>query len=218
MCVGVASVKKYISTKVDGEVVTLCLSKCNLCPFMSLDVKSKTAYCVKNSINTTLPKKFIKTIYSYMYMDGYHYSLMDIDLPTWCTLPEDFFECIKDKLYYTKVKDQIKCEVFEDSVSRQIINDNNIKYIKDTLVTDNSSFAKNMTTTKYEPPKPTNTCSVCGDDKEEVDRTKNMGMCDDCWKQYQFDDEKNNFAYINNFRLKRKAKFSSNNFKKIVSD
>lgn len=60
-------------------------------------------------------------------------------------------------------------------------------------------------------------CSSCGEEDETVKRKENIGMCDDCWDEYQFDEEKKKQAFVNNFRMKRNKDFPSEPFK-IVNE
>lgn len=58
-------------------------------------------------------------------------------------------------------------------------------------------------------------CSACGEEDESVKRNEKIGMCDDCWDEYQFDEEKKKHAYVNNFRIKRNKDFPKEPFKII---
>jgi hypothetical protein len=58
-------------------------------------------------------------------------------------------------------------------------------------------------------------CSLCGEEDETVDRKEKNGMCDDCWNEYQFDEEKKKQAFINNFRMKRNKDFPKESYKII---
>jgi len=58
-------------------------------------------------------------------------------------------------------------------------------------------------------------CSLCGEDDESVKRTVNNGMCSECWKLYENDEDKKKQAFINNFRMKRNKNFPKESFKLI---
>ena len=58
-------------------------------------------------------------------------------------------------------------------------------------------------------------CSACGEEDESVKRTEKIGMCDDCWDEYQFDEEKKKQSFVNNFRIKRNKDFPKEPFKII---
>lgn len=58
-------------------------------------------------------------------------------------------------------------------------------------------------------------CSLCGEEDETVKRKEKYGMCDDCWEEFQFDEEKKKQAFINNFRMKRNKDFPKESFKTI---
>ena len=53
-----------------------------------------------------------------------------------------------------------------------------------------------------------------------IDRNKNLGMCNDCWDKISNKKDNNElyFAYINNFRLKRKSTYSKSEFKKVLNN
>lgn len=59
-------------------------------------------------------------------------------------------------------------------------------------------------------------CSCCGKMYKSVERYKNDGMCETCIETYSDDEEKVQFAKMNNFRLKRKSDFSEIKYKIIV--
>lgn len=67
-------------------------------------------------------------------------------------------------------------------------------------------------TPKYE------NCSLCGEEDESVDRTKNYGMCDDCWETSENDNDVKKQAFINNFRIKRKVKVDKETQFKLIVD
>ena len=59
-------------------------------------------------------------------------------------------------------------------------------------------------------------CSCCGKMYKSVERDKNDGMCETCIENFSNNEEKLQFAKMNNFRLKRKSEFSEKKFKIIV--
>jgi len=204
-----SNIMKYVSTLVDGKPTCLGLSYCNYCPFLKLEHISKNIYCTNNG------KKLIKKINAYSYSNGYWFPLNDINIPYWCELSFDFFKTLVDKIVFYKKGSLVISETM-NFVSKDITNDDHIKYVNNKLVIDYKS--KNTTKNPVEPIIIKKICSMCGEDKNDVNRNDNMGMCNDCWNRFELDDEKNHFAFINNFRLKRKANYSKESFKKITTN
>lgn len=60
------------------------------------------------------------------------------------------------------------------------------------------------------------TCSLCGEEHDTVDRMINNGMCTPCYDLHKDNKDKMNQSFINNFRLKRKINILHEPFK-IVS-
>jgi len=224
---------KCIGTKVDGKTAIMRLNTCNMCPFLTFDSHTKTAFC-RNPKEDYLTKKVIAICYSYMYNDGYHFPLNDIHIPDWCQLND----LAADVIAYKKISYQEGGNVYTDTIQNftefHIYSDKNLKFngckLESKVLpnnqqkslpqsTNNSSsvdrFSYNST-----PYVKKDTCSLCGEYKEEVDRNNNLGMCNDCWDKIsnKKDNDEIYFAYINNFRLKRKSSYSKSEFKKILDN
>jgi hypothetical protein len=58
-------------------------------------------------------------------------------------------------------------------------------------------------------------CSSCGEQKENVDRNVNLGMCIDCWNQNNNDETIKKQTFIKNFRLKRQCIFTNEQYKLV---
>jgi len=209
---------RYIVTKVDDNNCILCQRTCNFCPYLDIDPHTKTTYCRNFDY-----KRFIKLIYSYNYVNGYFFPLTDIPIPDFCTLNR-FITDLSPNTKYKLPSNNIVIESISTIKDYEVITDKSVKYIDHKLVTDlKRPYVEEYFPNQngdYEPyvaPKPKNICSCCGEDKDEVDRSKQMGMCDDCWSiiSKKKNKDKLNFIYINNFRLKRKASYSDTKFKRI---
>jgi hypothetical protein len=81
----------------------------------------------------------------------------------------------------------------------------------------NGGYQAGFTTPNMSKPKKNKVCSSCGGEHESVNRNTNLGMCDGCWKSKHKDQKSKNQANINNFRLKRGAKFISSDFKVLTN-
>jgi len=191
---------KYISTFVDDKPTCLKLNSCNLCPYLKIDAINKKSYCLKNS-NT------ISKLRSYTYEYGYHRPILKIDIPIWCHLSSDFFNCLTEKyVYFYKYGEVVKKEIV--CINKNFLNDIDVKYSINRLIrkkSNNTDIINNIIETN-------NTCSCCGKSKNNVNRDINMGMCKDC--NDVFTNDKKYFIYINNFRLKRKSEYLNKKFKK----
>lgn len=221
---------KYIGTKIDNKSAIMGLSTCNMCPFLYFESHSKSAFC-KNPREEHLTKKHIMVCYSYMYNDGYHYPLNEVSIPDWCQLSN----MVVDILGAKKISYQDSGDVHTDTITSfgefHIYADKKLKFKGCKLETKFAPDNKDNTTTQKSLPERTTysapipvvkkeVCSLCGESKEDVDRTKKLGMCEKCWKKIskKKDNDKIYFAYMNNFRLKRKSTYSESDFKKIVNN
>lgn len=226
---------KCIGTKVDGKNAIMRLNTCNMCPFLTFDPFIKTAFC-RNPKEDHLTKKVITISYAYMYNDGYHFPLNDVFIPDWCQLSD----LTADVIAYKKISYQEGGNVYTDTIQNftefHIYSDKNLKFNGCKLETRVSSSnqqkslpqstsnidSSDITRFSYSstPYVKKDTCSSCGEYKEEVDRNKNLGMCNDCWDKISNKKHNNElyFAYINNFRLKRKSTYSKSEFKKVLNN
>lgn len=211
---------RYIVTKVDKKDCILCQRTCNFCPYFDLDPHSKTTYCRNFDY-----KRFIKLVYSYNYVNGYFFPLTDIPIPDFCTLNRYITE-LSPNTKFKSSDNSIVVESIQSIKDFEIVTDKSIKYVDFKLVTDlkipyveeyfpnqSGEYAPYVAPTQVIK----NICSCCGDDKKEVDRNKQMGMCDECFSNMpkKRNKDKLNFVYINNFRLKRKSTYSDTKFKRI---
>lgn len=212
---------KYIGSKVDDKPGVLCLGTCNMCPYLHIEPHSKTTFC-KNPKEPDLVKKFINSLYSYTYIDGYYFPLVDIPIPEWCQLDDIVSDVIMRKKITYKKSGDIHVESIESFGAMDFFSYKNVKYNGSKLVLNIKYIRdrENEYKPQYAAPIPIKPCSFCGEDKSEVDRTKNLGMCNDCWDRLskKNDNDKVYFAYMNNFRLKRKAPYSDLKFKKISNN
>lgn len=208
---------KYIITEVDDQPTVVSMSKCNMCPFFSLPSGSFSCYCTKRE-SATNPAKLVETVNAITITDGFRYVLQDIKQPKWCELSILQLDTDLDNYMYYKAVGNVAGRHVQDPGSLDLILDTAIKYSKNKLVKDNKiKVAKSSDT----PPQIDNQkiCSCCGKKKDDVIRSKNNGMCDDCWEEIStFDENKINSIYINNFRLKRKSTYSDSQFKKIINN
>jgi len=207
---------KYLITKIDNEPHILCVNKCNFCPFFSLDEFGFECFCVReDKIN---PKLISKTN-SVTYANNKRYTTHDIKRPDWCGLDEFLIgDNINNYMYYRSGNHTISCEKINNPEQLPIIFDNYLKFSKGNIVKDNKKIEReNFELIKQ---KNKNVCSCCGLNKDNVDRNKNMGLCDDCYNDIRinYNNDKLSFIYINNFRLKRKSTYSKSTFKKIIDN
>lgn len=199
--------RKYVITNVDNKPTLLAVSKCNFCPFFKFDSIKFECKCTKQDPH--LPERLLQKTNAARYIDGYQYPMDDIKLPDWCELSVLDFDCKLDDILYYKRDKLIIGEPFDCPVDIDITEDNSIKRVGQGLF--KSEYIK---IDKVVTPILT-ICSSCGKDKKDVDRNKNIGLCGDCLSTINNDSKKVQFAYINNFRLKRKSTYSESEFKII---
>lgn len=224
---------KYIGTKVNGINSIVKLNACNMCPFLKFEPHSKTAYC-NNPKENNLIKKPIITTHSYMYNDGYHYPLNNIQIPNWCNL----YNFVSDVISHNKITYQLSGNIYTDTIPNftdfNIYSDKKLKFngckLEHNAVSYNNkntlpqciNNTNNKNSSISTPYVKKDTCSLCGEYKDNVNRSNNLGMCNDCWNKIS--DKKNSenddiyFAYINNFRLKRKSTYARSQFKKVLNN
>jgi len=235
---GIADKKyRYIYTMVDKRPQFLIMNKCNFCPFLINDYENGSAKCGKfvNVKSVWTDKNYIAKVYGYIQkrtgtMDMN--ILTQIDIPSWCNLPDHLTRISpNDAISYIKDgKLIVECgQNYSNAV--QIIDANEIEYgddgeslvlkpLKPTYINygkdGKTIFSTSSDTSTSYKSIDTGVCSMCGEDKDEVDRNSHIGMCNECWSKYKFSHPKRRISFINNFRLKRKESWVGEEFKKVI--
>ena len=225
---------RYVFTKIEKRPQFLLMSKCNFCPFMINDFKNGDAKCGK-FVNTKAgynTKNFIQTVYGYV-QKGYGSQEMEIlthvDIPFWCGLPNHMTGISPNDAIHSIVNGKLYSESGQNYANTiQIISDDEVIYSREdyeTLIFKpkkdkfiHHGTKNNITDIKVisESNKvETKTCSSCGEKKENIDRGKRDGMCDDCWDKFKKNKKKRQQFKINNFRLKRKIDWTDEEYKLI---
>jgi hypothetical protein len=225
--------QKYIRTYYDNKNVIVKLSGCNQCPLLYYDIKENKCKCKYYSQHgSNILLEDINIVY-YENLDKVY---THIEFPNWCKLSDTLGD-LHDKNKYTfKINDSgIIINTYDtDGINLYIINPNIInpnitqgitidmtKYVYKNTEINNLPVISNIINSSnnynhlQETKKTYGECSMCGEEDESVNRNTKFGMCDVCWGKFELDDDKNHFAFINNFRLKRKAKYSKEKFKKL---
>jgi len=230
---------RYVFTKIDKKPAFLIMGKCNFCPFVINDFEGGCARCgkfVNVNIHKTTPN-YITKVYGYM-QKGYGTQNMEmlthIDIPHWCGLPNHIAKITPNDAIHTIVNGKLFIESGQNYANTvQIISDDNVMFSKEDyesliLTPEKPSIIKysgsggrirsypSTSSTDTYSDKDTKICSFCGDDKENVERDKRLGMCDDCWSKYKFSHPKRHISYINNFRLKRRENWKNEEYKKVI--
>lgn len=216
---------RYIKTKIDGDPKILHLLTCNLCPLLIFDKGPNATRCAKfHSISTNMTDS---NIYSYSVMGNNAVPIKDIDIPDWCGLSEEIAKAHSSGDMYVKSGNnsyEIIPDIYQNLVimsSMYVGYDQKLdNLVSGTNKTINFRYNRNASLpAKIETPTtstPTyRTCSCCGELKEGVNRDKDFGMCPTCWEKYKDDKKMKEFCFINNFRLKRSAKWSDEVYKEI---
>jgi hypothetical protein len=202
---------RYIKTYISNEHKILCLNSCNLCPFLLFDKNNKTVRCSKYTDKITIDNKFYSNIINcninaYSISGPVFLPLSNINIPDWCGLDKDIISANNNiKLYYktgfnqsTSVNNILTNLPVESSY---YVNYNN------KLIKLESNF--NKLPAIIEKTEKThsilNICSCCGNNKNDVDRNNNLGMCNDCWEKHKNNKNIKYYSYVNNFRLKRNS-------------
>jgi len=213
--------RKYIRLVVDDKDTWVSLSKCNYCPFFRFvkgELNGNCGRCSKfeNKENPEDPTLLDK-LYGYCVHYDTTTASKDIPIPDWCGLSDTL---VKDDIIVYQLTNEYSKEltvVTTDNYNElPLISDINLRYTKGYKLMYQKTYNSGYTApvSRYSPSYvEKKICSCCGQDKTDVSRTVNLGMCSDCWKLYEGDTEKKKFAKINNFRLKRKSDFSEKTFK-----
>jgi hypothetical protein len=216
---------RYVKTKIDDTPKILHLLTCNLCPFLMFDHNYKIARCARyHSISSDT---IDSNIYSYSVHGENIVPIKEVNIPNWCGLCKDAKEINIDTSMYVK-NGHNKFETIPNIINNLvIISGFYVSY--DLKLTKLISGSNKNTITFPQPrspialPESTNTtvtptfrtCSCCGELMEGVSRKKNYGMCPKCWEENKNNKKVKEFAFINNFRLKRSAAWSKDTYKKI---
>lgn len=204
---------RYIKTKVDHVPTILNMDSCNMCPFMIFHKESRIARCSKFYSKDTNFNIIDNSVYSYSLCGDNCVTLKELEIPIWCGLPTKI-EVIRDETeVYVRSGQNQYSTIFNMTDDLQVYSSLFIEFDDklNFLTHINNKTRKNtlvytpIPVEKFIPIVVKRECSCCGQDKEEVNRETNTGMCNDCWVLSQHNEETKYFAYINNFRLKRKS-------------
>lgn len=196
--------RKYLKTIVDYRPTIISFeSKCNNCPFLFVNTKNRIVQCLKS-------KKTIQELSSYISYKGKTSPINDISLPYWCELSPSVSKVMKDLI--TEVDGEEIKQRKDTSKMTIIVSNETIRWAGNQLTLrdvkrKNDNFNDNPII-KYN-----KICSHCSKEKEDVDRKKNFGMCQDCFNKYKNDEKLTYFSLINNFRLKRNIEISKKDIK-----
>ncbi len=238
--------EKFIRTYYNDEKVIMRLTGCQFCPLMRFDMINTRCLCrwFKDERNNTVVDVFVIDytekgvvedkikIPSWCGLSNTLESLLQ-DRVTYRAFPSTVIlnendDCDDNELAFIdaekkKNEEDILMEKFMIQLSKRPTNfdpeefidgDGSIDIHRDfsnSTEADAEKYGFQTTIKKHE------VCSSCGEEDESVGRNKNIGMCDDCWDEYQFDEEKKKQAFVNNFRMKRNKDFPSEPFK-IVNE
>lgn len=222
--------KRYIKTEIDGSASILKINSCNLCPFFMYMKSEGNTRCAKYFSPSSKSNITCPNIYSYTISNNNAFPIQSIDIPVWCGLHKTKETVKEDKNLYIRNGQNRYMEIPTDDKNLVTLsslfvdydkNLNKLVYVTDTPNTPYKYLMNEEKETSLPPFDVTDSykvkreCSCCGDNKEDIDRTKNLGMCTTCWEQYKDNEEYKYFAFINNFRLKRKSTWTDVISKKI---
>lgn len=213
---------RYIKTKIDGSPKILHLNKCNLCPLLYMDMECRFAKCAKFGTQGIYLNTIDYNVYSYSSVGKRCIPIKDIDIPNWCGLPEDI-SVIHQQLNTYVTSDEGHIVIPNTFGNIVVVSSKYVQYdpkltklVYKSFNTTKSDSSKPKELLAHVPFTPTvSTCSCCGKMVVDVNRKKNFGMCPKCWDENKNNEEMKQFAFINNFRLKRCAYWSDESFKPI---
>lgn len=228
---------RYVKTEIDNTPKILHLLSCNLCPFLVFDNGQRISRCAKyksqNGNNIT-----DSNIYSYSSYENCTVPIKEVLIPDWCRLTQgESIARATDDMYvkdghnsYKKVPNMYQNLVvmsglyveYDLKLTKLISNKNRdsliFTYNRNRALPERTVTSPATSTTTSTPPIPVptlKTCSCCGELVEGVNRFKNLGMCPKCWKEHKKNKKIKEFAFINNFRLKRSVSWTDENYKKV---
>jgi hypothetical protein len=234
--------EKFIRTYYNDEKVIMKLTGCQFCPLMRFDMINTRCLCryFSNELQDTVVDVFVIDYSEKGVVEdkikiprwcGLSDSIEELlkDRTTYRAFPSsviinDEDDCDDDKLPFVdaekqKNEEDIIMEKFMIQLSRRPANFDPEEFI-DGEVNIHRDFTNSPEEEagKYGfqvPIKKHEVCSACGEEDETVKRNENIGMCEDCWNEYQFNEEKKKQAFVNNFRMKRNKDFPKEPFKII---
>ncbi len=209
---------RYIKTKIDGAPRILHMHNCNLCPLLIMDQSYRIAKCAKYGTAGIFLNTVDYNVYSYSCVGKRCVPIKEIDIPNWCGLPEDVLVIHQEQNTY--VKSGEGHIVIPNTFGNMVVTSSLYVEYDPKLTKLVYKAAKQPkipnSLPAHVPSVPTvSTCSSCGKMVENVNRKKNFGMCPKCWDENHDNEEMKQFAFINNFRLKRSAYWSDESFKII---
>ncbi len=217
---------RYIKTYIDNNPKVLCMNTCNLCPFLIFDRVDKMVRCSKFTFKFKSTRSFYSNIIecninAYSISGDVSMPLTIINIPDWCGLSKFILEAQKQNHIYFKTSHNMYDYVINESTTLPAVSSHYTQYNNKLIkleTTSNKLPAKFEDFKKTEPIKNypvLKSCSCCGSMKINIDRDKNLGMCDECWEKYKDDKDIKYKSYVNNFRLKRNSTWIKDINKKI---
>ena len=219
---------RYIKTKVDETPKTLLMHSCNLCPYLFFIKELNTAKCMQfkspNSENL-----IERQLYSYNVAGDKAIPVKNIIIPEWCGLVKELMSTYSDRKLIIRNGCNGYRTIYGVFDSTNLISSSYVSYDRtlDKLVSAETKYGTNLPVVQNRtvipafsivtppPPPLTHKCSCCGNVKEGVNRIKNIGMCTECWEQNKDNETVKQFAFVNNFRLKRNSTWTDVIHKKI---
>lgn len=213
---------RFINTLVDGKPHSIYISKCNFCPLFKLDTYFYKAKCLlfKNPTeNIDLDKNTISTVGGYSNRISKnkitrYIPIKDIPIPDWCGLVKNYQSLRTSKELYIHTESVgYKLNILGDTKER-------LPHISEKYLEFDEYFClvrvvSPVTKIGHVDTIKIKKCSLCGKEKEEVNRNEKLGMCNECWEANNFQKEKKHHAFINNFRMKRNSDYSTTLFKNL---
>lgn len=232
---------KYLRTKYNSNKLILLVDGCNNCPLMRFNKDILTCTCRMFSDKERATNVVDRFVINY---NSYGTVFDHISIPKWCELSNDMTDLFFDKNMYipnpisimidsnndhndsdSNVIDMKKERKKNVNIIYKILTSNSISK-NDTFEDDDfdeypfldddgvicdsfGDFVNDDFVNKND------ICSICGKLHESVDRTKNNGMCDNCYSINKDDKYKMYLSYINNFRLKRNINILDKEIKTI---
>jgi len=234
---------RFIKTKVSSDDTYLILTKCDYCPYFSKDKYIGKLRCGKSYNSPNNDNVISNDVRFTIKNNNLVPEKEGIDIPEWCVLSKKMQDEMNNKRIVYKSQNFIYefLSPYKKGIDR-IMPDGyvELKYESDALVYNehgqlyfDNQVKRNVTTpidnkpseyrhlpelfdsSTYVSKVESKICSCCGEDKKEVDRSVNFGMCNECFVKNDNNKLFKYKSYINNFRLKRKSNWIDDNFKII---